>query len=220
MLFGKLRPADVGIYGEAFAHPSAVWWRNPHRPAHWDCSRDSANQPPFKILRYISAAYVSSSIGAFDVLLSAYFGIVSLSYNVSRFCFRFGRFSLYNGAYIGEVVRAGIESVDHGQWEAATAMGMSYPQVLRYVILPKRWIMIPPAIGVVIAAVKGQFPFRCGLYGNASGGQARHTKNLRSLVGHGFHFSSVFHHLLSPLTGQQGTGKETAEKCQCLMCAM
>lgn len=110
-----------------------------------------------RILRYVAVMYIEffRAVPLMLLFIVAYFGLVSLGYNVSRFVAVLMAFSLYNGAYIGEVVRAGIESVDHGQWEAATSIGMSYLQMLRYVILPQAIkIMIPPAIGVVIAAVK------------------------------------------------------------------
>jgi polar amino acid transport system permease protein len=51
------------------------------------------------------------------------------------------------GAYIGEVVRAGIQSIPKGQSEAAAALGMSRPQALRHVILPQAFRVILPPIG-------------------------------------------------------------------------
>ncbi len=110
-----------------------------------------------KLLRLIATVYTEffRAVPLMLLFIVAYFGMVSLGYDVSRFVAVLTAFSLYNGAYISEVVRAGIESVEHGQWEAASSIGMSYVQVLRYVILPQAIkIMIPPAIGVVIAAVK------------------------------------------------------------------
>lgn len=110
-----------------------------------------------KVLRRIAVVYIElfRSVPLMLLFIVAYFGLVSLGLNVSRFVAVLAAFALYNGAYIGEVVRAGIESIGHGQWEAATSIGLSYPQILRYAILPQAVkIMIPPAIGVVIAAVK------------------------------------------------------------------
>lgn len=51
------------------------------------------------------------------------------------------------GAYTAEVIRAGILSVDAGQVEAAKAVGMREPQVMRYVILPQTLRIITPPIG-------------------------------------------------------------------------
>lgn len=51
------------------------------------------------------------------------------------------------GAYTAEVIRAGILSVDAGQVEAAKAIGMRAPQVLRYIVLPQTLRVITPPIG-------------------------------------------------------------------------
>ncbi len=52
---------------------------------------------------------------------------------------------VYTSAFIAEVVRSGIQSVNHGQWEAAEALGLSNPRVLRLVVLPQALrVIIPP----------------------------------------------------------------------------
>ncbi len=52
---------------------------------------------------------------------------------------------LYTGAFIAEVVRAGIQSVDRGQWEAAESLGLRRNAVLRRVVLPQALrVIIPP----------------------------------------------------------------------------
>lgn len=58
--------------------------------------------------------------------------------------------SLFSGAYISEMVRAGVESVDHGQWEAAMSSGMTRGQALLHVVLPQ-------AARRIVAPVTGQF---------------------------------------------------------------
>jgi len=63
--------------------------------------------------------------------------------------------ALFEGAYIGEIVRAGIDSIEPGQWEAAGALGMSRTQQLSYVILPQALQrMIPPLAGQAISTIK------------------------------------------------------------------
>jgi polar amino acid transport system permease protein len=62
---------------------------------------------------------------------------------------------LYEAAYITEIVRAGIQSIEQGQWEAAHALGLSRPQQLRYVILPQALQRILPALaGQLISTIK------------------------------------------------------------------
>lgn len=51
------------------------------------------------------------------------------------------------GAFSAEIVRAGIESVERGQWEAADALGMNNRQTLRYVVLPQALRRMLPAYG-------------------------------------------------------------------------
>lgn len=63
--------------------------------------------------------------------------------------------ALFEGAYITEIVRAGIQSVDKGQWEAARAIGLSPFNVLRDVILPQAVRKIlPPLAGQFITLIK------------------------------------------------------------------
>ena len=53
--------------------------------------------------------------------------------------------SLNTGAFAAEIFRAGIQSIGRGQWEAARALGMSYPQQLRRIILPQAVKRMLPA---------------------------------------------------------------------------
>lgn len=51
------------------------------------------------------------------------------------------------GAYLAEIIRAGINSVDKGQWEAAEALGMSRSQIMGRIILPQAMRVIVPPLG-------------------------------------------------------------------------
>jgi len=63
--------------------------------------------------------------------------------------------SLFEGAYIAEIVRAGIESIESGQWEAATALGMRRMQSMRFIVLPQAMQrMLPALAGQFILIVK------------------------------------------------------------------
>jgi len=62
---------------------------------------------------------------------------------------------LSEGAYMAEIVRAGIQSVDPGQTEAASALGMSRGAALRRIVLPQAmWVIIPPTGNETIAMLK------------------------------------------------------------------
>lgn len=63
--------------------------------------------------------------------------------------------ALYEGAYMTEIVRAGIESVEKGQGEAADALGFSWHQKMRHVVLPQAFKRIlPPMAGQIISVIK------------------------------------------------------------------
>ncbi len=55
--------------------------------------------------------------------------------------------SINSGAYVAEIIRAGIQAVDFGQMEAALSCGMTQSQAMQYIILPQAVKNILPAIG-------------------------------------------------------------------------
>ena len=55
--------------------------------------------------------------------------------------------SINSGAYIAEIFRAGIQSIDNGQMEAGRSLGMSWAQTMRYVIMPQAFKRIIPPLG-------------------------------------------------------------------------
>lgn len=63
--------------------------------------------------------------------------------------------AVYEGAYITEIIRAGIQSVDPGQWEASAGLGLTRTQQLRHIIFPQalRRVM-PPLAGQFISTIK------------------------------------------------------------------
>jgi polar amino acid transport system permease protein len=62
---------------------------------------------------------------------------------------------LFQGAYIAEIVRAGIQSIDKGQWEASAALGLPWLQQMRHVILPQAVRnMLPPLANEFINTIK------------------------------------------------------------------
>jgi polar amino acid transport system permease protein len=63
--------------------------------------------------------------------------------------------AIFEGAYITEIVRAGIQSVEKGQWEASYALGLSKWQQMGYVIMPQAMQRIlPPLAGQFISLIK------------------------------------------------------------------
>jgi len=97
------------------------------------------------LLRMDDAIYAMSP-GVKD-FLSYFFGPMN---RFPQFMSALITLALFEAAYIAEIVRAGIESIEKGQWEAATGMGMSRFKAMRYVILPQ-------AIQRMLPALAGQF---------------------------------------------------------------
>ncbi|WP_427917171.1 amino acid ABC transporter permease [Streptomyces sp. cg40] len=63
--------------------------------------------------------------------------------------------TLYQGAYIAEIFRAGIEAVPRGQWEAARVLGLPRIQTFFSVVLPQtRAIVLPPLVGQYLSLIK------------------------------------------------------------------
>lgn len=55
--------------------------------------------------------------------------------------------SINSGAYVAEIIRAGIQSIDKGQMEAARSLGMTYRQAMRHIILPQALKRVIPPLG-------------------------------------------------------------------------
>jgi len=68
-----------------------------------------------------------------------------LTYNAWVSCYI--AFSLNSAAYLAEIIRAAIQSIDKGQMEAAKALGMSYGQAMRRIIVPQSYRRLIPPVG-------------------------------------------------------------------------
>jgi polar amino acid transport system permease protein len=112
----------------------------------------------FPVLRWIGGAYVEIFRGTplLMQIFVAYFGLSILGINLPPFVAVSVPLILYTGAYMGEIVRAGIEAVPRGQWEAGKSLGMRYTHLMRYVVAPVAVrVMIPPSVGFLVQLVKG-----------------------------------------------------------------
>jgi putative glutamine transport system permease protein len=61
--------------------------------------------------------------------------------------------TVYTAAYVAEVVRAGLQSLSHGQMEAARSLGLSWRQAIQHVLLPQTFVAIIPPLGSVFIAL-------------------------------------------------------------------
>ncbi|GAA1039041.1 amino acid ABC transporter permease [Virgisporangium ochraceum] len=76
-----------------------------------------------------------------------------LDYDLPYFRFAVVALSLYTGAFVCEAIRSGINAVPPGQAEAARAIGLTFAQNLRYVVLPQAWQAATVPLGSVIIAM-------------------------------------------------------------------
>jgi His/Glu/Gln/Arg/opine family amino acid ABC transporter permease subunit len=105
----------------------------------------------FRSVSMVAFIYIESirSTPLLAQLYFFYFGLPSLGIPVSEATTGVIALTLNSGAYMAEIIRAGIQSISHGQIEAAVSSGLNYLQRMRYVIMPQ-------AVGVTIAPMLGQ----------------------------------------------------------------
>jgi glutamate transport system permease protein len=84
-----------------------------------------------------------------------FFGLTKVGVIYSPFVTAVIVLGLYEGTFVGEVLRSGINAVAQGQAEAARSLGLTFPQVLGIVILPQAFrTVVPPLGNVFIALIK------------------------------------------------------------------
>jgi His/Glu/Gln/Arg/opine family amino acid ABC transporter permease subunit len=101
-----------------------------------------------RALRWATAGYVEIMRGT-PLLIQVfivYYALPDLGIRLSAITSGVIAMSLYMGAYVAEIVRAGILSIHRGQVEAARSLGMSYVQTLRRIVLPLMVSLVLPPL--------------------------------------------------------------------------
>jgi polar amino acid transport system permease protein len=80
-------------------------------------------------------------------MISPIFLIPIRNQELNRFTYAFIAYSLNVAAYSAEIVRAAIQSIDKGQFEASRALGLSYAQTMRLVVIPQSIRRLIPPVG-------------------------------------------------------------------------
>ncbi len=110
-----------------------------------------------KILKTISRVYVEI-IQNTPVLLQMcflYYALAFSGHSPGIIVTGFLALGIYTGAYMAEVIRAGIEAVPKGQFEAAQAQGFGYVQMMFYVIIPQSIkVILPPMTNTIVNMIK------------------------------------------------------------------
>ncbi len=111
----------------------------------------------FKVLQLVGSFYtwVIRGIPLLVQLYIIYYGLPLVGIQLDAKPAAILGLSICGGAYIAEIIRAGIQSIDKGQTEAALSLGMSYTQAMRRIILPQTYKrLIPPMGNEFIALMK------------------------------------------------------------------
>jgi len=111
-------------------------------------------------VRWLSSAYIFFFRGT-PLLMQLFFIYYTLP-NIlprltinDRFFAAFLAFSLNVAAYLAEIIRAAIQSIDKGQFEASHALGLSYAQTMRMIVIPQSYRrMIPPVCNEFVMVLK------------------------------------------------------------------
>ena len=109
-------------------------------------------------LRAIGVGYVYlvQGVPLLAWLFVFFFGIPILAgVRVSAWIAAMAALSIYAGAFLGEIWRGCLEAVPRQQWEAGAALGLSFAEQLRYVIVPQAVrVAIPPTVGFLVQLIK------------------------------------------------------------------
>ena len=103
-----------------------------------------------KVIRYLSAIYVDFLRGTplLVQIFLIYFALpVVTGINMNPFVAAITACSINSGAYVAEIFRAGIQSIDDGQMEAGRSLGLSWVQTMRYIIIPQAFKRVIPPLG-------------------------------------------------------------------------
>lgn len=114
-----------------------------HRPVRWFCSVIVEFFRSIPVLVLILFGY--AFFGFYGIFPSQYLGLAAVVFALT----------LYNGSVIAEVLRSGIESLPKGQSEAAFALGLSWGQTMRSILLPQAVAaMLPAIVSQMVIALK------------------------------------------------------------------
>jgi glutamate transport system permease protein len=108
-------------------------------------------------VRWLATTYIEifRAMPVLLLILFSYAGLPILGVHIEPFTALVLGLTLYNGAVLAEIFRAGILSLDRGQSEAAYAIGLTYGQAMRFVVVPQAFRrMIPSLISQLVTLLK------------------------------------------------------------------
>lgn len=110
----------------------------------------------YQFLKDIATVYIAIIRGTpLLVQIFIFYFIIATIFELERFLAGAVSLGLFFGAYIAEVLRGAIQSIDKGQYEAAKSLGMNYTQTMIYIVMPQALKRaLPTLVGEMIALVK------------------------------------------------------------------
>ena len=112
---------------------------------------------PIGVLNKAGALYVTifRNTPLLVLLLLVVFGLPKLGVNLGYFRMNVLALTIYTSSFVCEALRAGVNSIPLGQAEAARAVGLTFGQSMRHIILPQSFrAVVPPMASVLIALTK------------------------------------------------------------------
>src|SRR5471032_96698 len=111
----------------------------------------------FAPLRWVGTIYVLAVQGTplLAWLFVFFFGLSIVGVEVSPWIAAAAAYSIYAGAFLGEIWRGCLQAIPKTQWEAGASLGLSFTSQLRYIIVPQATrLAIPPTVGFLVQLIK------------------------------------------------------------------
>jgi len=108
-------------------------------------------------LRWLGTVYVLVVQGTplLAWLFVFFFGLSIFGFTVSPWIAAAASYSIYAGAFLGEIWRGCLQAIPRQQWEAGASLGLSFTAQLRYIIVPQALrLAIPPTVGFLVQLIK------------------------------------------------------------------
>jgi polar amino acid transport system permease protein len=108
-------------------------------------------------LRLVARTYVGvvQGIPLLAWLFIFYFGLSIAGYDLPPLVAATVGFSVYTGAFLGEIWRGALVAIPKTQWEAGVSIGLTYVEQLRHVIIPQAVrLALPPTVGFLVQLIK------------------------------------------------------------------
>ena len=112
---------------------------------------------PVRPLRWLAAGYIQlfQSTPLLMLLFLVFFGLALFGLSQNEFVSVTVALTVYASSYFGEIWRGSIQAVPQSQWQGSAALGFSYLEQMRHVVLPQSVrIATPPTVGFMVQLVK------------------------------------------------------------------